>query len=92
MSHTPGPWIAKGRGIYPNYGDAQKQNERIAFADIGPASGNARLIAAAPELLTALKNLRQSILYYERGDGNAIDLIEADNAAEKAIAKAEGQS
>lgn len=90
--HTPGPWIARQRGadwvVEPkdgrlfNVGDALYHPENEA---------NARLIAAAPEML---EMLRDALLYIEaceerdivpssRGDGY--------RQARAAIAKAEGK-
>lgn len=86
--HTPGPWIADVR------------SENCAFIEGPPTSygecyfenaADARLIAAAPELLAALKRAREAV--------NAIVLsthsvsFTADlKAIEAAISKAETQS
>ena len=61
---TPGPWVREsaGRGIGPvSEGDDQSYGMVIpvAYVDFGESdevqNANARLIAAAPELLTALQ-------------------------------------
>ena len=50
--HTPGPWT-KDRNIIE---DAEGQEiARVAYEQSGYVQANARLIAAAPELLKALK-------------------------------------
>ena len=57
MKHTPGPWQQNGSHIYgpdpKRYGIAQ-----LMYADPLESDANARLIAAAPELLEALKRAR----------------------------------
>ena len=84
--HTPGPWTASDerRGIFEiiHDGDLLAQVWGVRPAGDGdlPAEANARLIAAAPELLEACQEA----------------LVWADNAGLKgrlaaAIAKAEGR-
>ena len=94
--HTPGPWQTRGRFITgtPERLDRMYHIYQGALADDSPfaacsTEADARLIAAAPELLEALK----AILHIRRWD-----LIEADGVldmaeaaiAKAAIAKAEG--
>lgn len=89
-SHTPGPW-----GICPSFGgnpDAFSISvvgddrliatawDRTPFDEANPAEANARLIAAAPELLEALEYL------VSLGGGDCLDIARA------AIAKARGES
>jgi hypothetical protein len=53
---------------------------------------NARLIAAAPELLTALKNVLDEIhKHHKMNVRKDFSLLVADSIARKAIAKAEGR-
>lgn len=92
MPHTQGPWYFHGREIFGDGGS-------ISFATVfEPSHGlteqeqraNARLIAAAPELLAALKevdphNPRRSDCN-ERACGNC-----STCRARAAIAKAEGK-
>jgi hypothetical protein len=64
-NHTPGPWVAERNSHYwhirpvsgtpPFIGDVCASNPEDA--DSGLQEANARLVAAAPELLEALKNL-----------------------------------
>lgn len=81
--HTPGPWVV----------DEQSQSLRIlagrqVVADVSvyafECGANSRLIAAAPDLLEALKRLRDwhRIEYLSHPDVDAV--------ADAAIAKAEG--
>jgi hypothetical protein len=92
-AHTPGPWEAEVRGklwdVYPtprypcqqpvasgHAGDISERHQAMAVA-------NARLIAAAPCMLEALRNL---VMDWER----VIGPIPEDHEAQVAIAKAEG--
>lgn len=96
--HTPGPWclsdespmiiedkhkvIVGSASTYPHSGYFPSENE---------AKANARLIAAAPDLLEALKSIAE---FWNR-DHNEKALIgacwHAVETAEAAIAKAEGE-
>lgn len=91
-SHTPGPWKATGNGIH--HGTAC-----VAITHMEPREqrqADARLIAAAPEMLAALKMLQdgglfQTLLDLERSaieDGEAEIARPAVQAALDAIAKA----
>lgn len=89
MSYTPGPWKVFQ---HPNpecscLSVGEKHDDfPSAFASIylnGP--DNARLIAAAPELVEALQNM---VALWERVHGTAILGRPTVNAAKKALAKA----
>lgn len=98
---TPAPWVAAEFLDGFNIKD-EKYGKHIAFT---PKQNNAHLIAAAPELLEALRELIQTHEYslrigYERiielgGDCDSPELmINKDsslNKAKEAIAKAIGQ-
>jgi hypothetical protein len=94
IAHTPGPWIANSSGDVALEGDS---NSIIAWCTSpdsvedgdGPAMANARLIAAAPEMLEALKKLT-AICPAAREAGSAY--WRAIEFASRAIAKAEGKS
>lgn len=87
--HTPGPW-----NLYPNnasdwvvrkmFPDGQESHE-IARCQSG--MDNARLIAAAPDLLAALKMAVSALERsdYIQMDGDSVDVIDVSRAA---IAKA----
>jgi hypothetical protein len=95
MSHTPGPWVV-GNQDPLNFGKQRGNGtEPIGFV-YGPsfperselgreALSNARLIAAAPELLEALH-----ALLFTADDSPSYDA--AITQARAAIAKAEGQA
>ena len=104
LKHTPGPWYAlpARAGFYIQAEndiivDTADQNARYGTID---DEANARLIAAAPELLEALKALHHAVCG-ETGFAEAVrncsgiaypwePLDAADLAARAAIAKAEG--
>lgn len=77
MSHTPGPWgVKRGQScLHVVSADDSMHTGCISFSGNGAA--NARLIAAAPELLSALK-----LMVEHYGDPLKV--------ARAAIAKAEG--
>lgn len=87
--HTPGPWtfVQGGSGNWPTW------NVRIgtrgvitlpSTASMEVMDADARLIAAAPDLLSAL----QTMLNW--GNLNAYERVDAMNGARAAIAKAGG--
>lgn len=81
--HTPGPWVYEGpRNSIIVWADDGES--RICFmTSDGPAEANARLIAAAPDLLKALKEAVYVAHAYDEHPGWL-------DAARAAIAKAEG--
>lgn len=99
-SHTPGPWLCvdyrvfKMAGIHIDKQIAWTANN--AATRTQEAQSNARLISAAPDLLTACKEWLKFIdllpasteLTYASGAA----LLEARDQTEAAIAKAEAQS
>ena len=100
MTHTPGPWYAEGSDI----GSAENITVGVAIAgrtDDGYIShaqvqANANLMAAAPELLAALRRT-VSLLQYASTDGgihgcNFDEWLEMQPECIAAIAKAEGRS
>ena len=113
VSHTPGPWWVERR-----VGDALQVNAKhrgegssYCVASVNHWEGdadraNARLIASAPELLTALKRLAHAYVSTMEsgrdrivalgGDCDPVDVMERGDPylriAKEAIAKAEGRS
>jgi hypothetical protein len=92
--HTPGPWIYDAQCIDPIIIATEDRETGLARVQSwsGTPSGeeciaNARLIAAAPELLQALKGLLAYTLHIMEPGDNAETL-----AARAAIAKAEGRA
>jgi len=90
MKHTPGPWRTEDLFVYPT------DETKTAVADCGrtiynieQGRANAKLIAAAPELLEMLKAAKEHLEYCGYGDsyerecaGNLDDRIQ--NAIDKA--------
>lgn len=82
--HTPGPW--EHDGPPHNIIVWSSPENRICFlTSDGPTEANARLIAAAPDLLAALKEAADFVQPFNRAE-DLLDKIEA------VIAKAEGRS
>lgn len=95
MTHTPGPWRVgdAGHTVFgpPNGAPSPKTiAPNLSHAD-------ARLIAAAPDLLAALKNVRELIVEaamtgFDYKNGNWPQrLFASQQVSSKAIAKAEGK-
>jgi len=83
VSHTPGPWTIAGRETALEVVEARRSRMRVCFlTSDGPCEANAHLIAAAPDLLAALKAV---VAISDRKH-------DAWDAAWAAIDKAEGRS
>lgn len=95
--HTPGPWVVRtidqslatvetqdGRYIIGNAGQLRADDWRTDHIE---RKANARLIAAAPELLDALVDLLEADVY---ADGEGLVYIKHSDTddGEKAVAKA----
>lgn len=90
MKHTPGPWEAQILENSAPYITARRHGDEIGHDVIGSANpqlaqaaANARLIAAAPELVEALKNAEIFLEMFldERWEGDA-RLAERDGYGE----------
>jgi hypothetical protein len=92
--HTPGPWRADrcnpAGNILVEVGDGYGKNMiATVWTDERPTGdANARLIAAAPELLAEAIELLRNAKYQ---DGQAIVLTQDCEALQAAIMKAEGR-
>lgn len=90
IGHTPGPWVV-GEGLRGyDFGIVKKiEMAEIGIADIpegvhvGEAEANARLIAAAPDMLAALKDALRLM--------DTMANTQAAKVLTSAIAKAEGR-
>jgi hypothetical protein len=97
MAHTPGPWVFRdpeGDELHEIY--AESGRELICFPVwTHNQKANIPLIAAAPELLAALKGAKDElIVLYEEcypNDEDDNDVTAAIDMAIAAIAKAEGR-
>lgn len=97
--HTPGPWkilrsrtdVARGVSITMSDGSGA----RVAVSDDGwpnaTQDANARLIASAPEMLAALKNICLTYEAERKHNGRAGDPSDSLEDARAAIARAEGR-
>ena len=86
--HTPGPWTVRtlenfGWNIVHYVGGDRCNLARVAKTS---SEEDARLIAAAPDLLFALENL----LAVKNGEGGTV--FDSDEIARAAIAKARGDA
>ncbi len=97
MGHTPGPWVNSSGYITATDGS---EITDVAWSGSDPeGKANARLIAAAPEMLATLQRLREVFEQLSDGDWRHMDatyvdqLIESDGllGCDKVIAKAEGK-
>ena len=93
MTHTPGPWHSVGHNIEDDNGKVVATTEAPNGDEFPRAGTNRRLIAAAPELLEALKEIAEG-----KGRFSQDPLTHASNTIEdmieiahNAIAKAEGK-
>jgi len=108
MTHTPGPWHVYGdrkTTIWSMSAEATQVAacvNKIDRSDLARAQANARLIAAAPELLEALRNLADDVKgvalntyattagdFYDAWKEEDPDGFRFWNAAQEALAKAE---
>ena len=94
--HTPGPWVVNGAGgtferiatLKPAGVAVSAHSEPLPAKEIP----NARLIAAAPDLLAALRLvLEDSLCAIQHGENKQCSGCLAVRAARAAIAKAEGR-
>lgn len=88
--HTPGPWIVQGDTYVTVNSLIIAHCKQAGNTTLEEAQANARLIAAAPELLEALEDL---IGYAEHrfGDNDYYKNHGCMNKARAAIAKARGE-
>lgn len=99
IEHTPGPWFSAADEVYQLHSDGRLGRQ---ICDISSESKNipadARLIAAAPELLEALEAFERVIDIWlpkasdSEHEGECIALHRLRNRALDAIAKAKGAS
>ena len=97
--HTPGPWsfttdciaIWNGPNARKALQIADLSSEGSPDIDVAETLANARLIAAAPDLLAALKAFDDAFSHYCEGDPDS-DEVSALYQAREAIAKATGET
>jgi hypothetical protein len=106
MTHVPGPWIAVGQSVYAqtpqdiDHNRYRGYNERephgFLISESTPHPATCRLIAAAPDLLKALRELTAHTIECERrldefhglgndaGSGSSICVTNAQEAIKRA--------
>lgn len=92
--HTQGPWTTQGRTIHNLLYD-EPLGDRNAIASIPDANpeshANARLIAVAPELLWALREIVNQMDQGGQGSTQVFNRDACISAARRVIAKATGE-
>ena len=101
-THTHGPWetLADNGVTIIGYGNGfQVICSEVSGATRAEAQANARLIAAAPELLEACQSALESLEWHVQQDAALTDCVEDDivghgdiQSLKDAIAKAEGRT
>lgn len=93
--HTPSPWTAEatrgGKTFEVYFGDAEAGESGAGWCTLSGANqaDNARLIAAAPDLLAALREFANQ---FHKGDGDCTPAqLRAKHAARTALNKALGE-
>ena len=104
ITYTPGPWTAKPNNCYWEIIPINGGSLGIPFAvgeccasepanrDGGLQEANARLMAAAPELLAQLEAITDRVAAVLRGVAESAELHGMLAASSKLIAKARGRS
>lgn len=102
--HTPGPWevvtptanaSTKARDVRTVRTSARKWSRRVARVyafGTADADANARLIAAAPELLRVLTAAEHALRSYELSNANPDLAVRVADAAKAVLDQAEGRS
>jgi hypothetical protein len=90
-AHTLEPWVLVGQRVTAK--SPTGNGKTIVVAESNDWSdGDGRLIAAAPDLLAALKRLTDRVDPATKADRSITSFSQAIDAARSAIAKAEGKS
>ena len=96
MKHTPGPWkVCQGQthewtSVFAENGTFVTNTNHSRARSDGEASANARLIAAAPDLLAALELIANGCEVSSLGDVYPSIILDPRDIARAAIAKATG--
>ena len=100
--HTPGPWLTQWGAAQGGDGhhiiDTKDMGELSRIAVVlfhddaeGETASNARLIAAAPELLEALQTTAENLRSWKAANNSGINTFDSWlEVVEEAIAKAKG--
>jgi len=85
--HTPGPWAASPYMNITSRNGTVAKTEQMPGNDEAERKANAHLIAAAPDLLSALREMMSVFQDHEQYDEESAEVV---SIARAAIAKAEG--
>ena len=92
MKHTPGPWKARGSQVTAScLAYSNSRPNQVCYVELdgtpdGEVKANAALIAAAPEMLEALKAVEKRVCCTEETCNDCGGIVRA------AIAKAQGET
>ena len=91
--HTPGPWVIVGHQIEGPTKDQDGFDRVVAYVHLrqprnGSAEANARLIAAAPEMLAVLRRL---VAVDANPAADSLDVTRVADDARALLAKIEGK-
>ena len=93
-AHTTGPWETNGTAIEtvatPSYVIGSAYEGDLVAIDQSTAEANARLMAAAPDLLATLKRAREELRMIEMKDCGAVYDTTLRIAMDMFISKTEG--
>ncbi len=95
VTHTPGPWqnaqlIIEGCNGRLSICDVHDHSSTSEVHTLDEAEANAHLIAAAPEMLEALEQIR-TLTAYMNASGCGSTLAKLEHLADAAIRKAKGE-
>ena len=100
VKHTPGPWETDRNNVHAaeiatvhhclNNDWVEIWSPKAFCADAETQEANANLMAAAPELLAALKKLSERVGMCLRGVAEYVELVGVNAEAKDAIKKAGG--
>lgn len=88
--HSSGPWMVKGGNVIEN--ESGVNIAKAWMTDREEECANARLIAAAPELLAALKSIKEWLDEPIDYQNLPQQIAWANGVAKATIAKAEGRT
>ncbi|MFN3858152.1 MAG: hypothetical protein ACK4RV_10400 [Caulobacter sp.] len=96
-AHTPGPWEVAGNCVRTRYRMGDPDNNGTMVADVGvfppEREANARLIAAAPELLAALRQTTDLLATANKSTDRPSSYVwEIVGQARAALSKATGEA
>jgi hypothetical protein len=95
--HTPGPWIVGDGGLIHTVPNELGGRTIVVEKHVIGVPANARLIAAAPELLRALKDMREPFITAVRAGTRGLKGFRPESHSlivqlDAVLAKAEGRS